>query len=84
MEHLGLVSSRIHWIEKAFYVFTISKANRKFQREFDVDLHGTDDNRELMTRYNARHEVSGLAEFDRNVTRLRKAVCETLVNRSCE
>ena len=30
-ERVGLVSSRIHrWIKKAFYYFTISKADRKF------------------------------------------------------
>ena len=47
-ERVGLVSGRIRrWIKKAFYCFTISKADRKFQREFNVELHGTDD-RELM------------------------------------
>jgi hypothetical protein len=76
------VSVRIRrWIKKAFYYFTISKADRKFQREFNVELHGTDD-RELMARYNARREESGLAEFDRNVSRLREAVKKTLVDRS--
>ena len=66
---VGLVSGRIRrWIVS---VFTISKADRKFQREFNVELHDTDDDRELMARYNARREESGLAEFDRNVSRLR-------------
>ena len=49
-----------------------------------MKLHGTDDNRELITRYNARHEASGLAEFDRNVERLHEAVQEASVNRSRE
>ena len=41
-EHLGLISSRIrHWIKKAFHIFTLCKENCKFQREFDVELHGT-------------------------------------------
>jgi hypothetical protein len=31
----------------------------KFEREFDVELHGTDDNRELMVRRSARREASG-------------------------
>ena len=48
-ERVGLVSGRIRrWIKKAFYYFTISKADRKSQREFNVDFHGTDDDRELM------------------------------------
>ena len=41
-EHLGLISSHIrHWIKKAFHIFTLCKENCKFQREFDVELHGT-------------------------------------------
>ena len=60
------------------------KENRKFQREFNVELHGTDDDRELMARYNARREASGIAEFDRNVERLHEAVHEALVHRSHE
>ena len=84
-ECVGLVSGRIRrWIKKAFYYFTISKADRKIQHEFNVELHGTDDDRELMARYNARREESGLAEFDRNVSRLREAVKKTLVDRSPE
>jgi len=84
-DRVGLVSCRIRrWIKKVFYYFTISKADRKFQHEFNVELHGTDDDRELMARYNARREESGLAEFDRNVSRLREAVEETLVDRSPE
>jgi hypothetical protein len=82
-DHVGLVSGCIRrWIKKAFYYFSISKADRKFQREFNVELHGMDDDRELMARYNARHEESGLAEFNRNMSRLREAVKKTLVDRS--
>ena len=77
-ERVSLVSSRIRrWIKKVFYYFTISKADRKFQHEFNVELHGTDDDHELMAQYNARCEESGLAEFDRNVSRLREAVKKT-------
>ena len=84
-ERVGHVSVRIRrWIKKVFYYFTVSKADRKFQREFNFELHGTDDDRELMARYNARREESGLAEFDRNVSRLREAVKKTLVDRSPE
>ena len=67
-----------------FYIFTISKADRKFQCEFNVELHGMDDDRELMARYNVRREELGLAEFDRNMSRLREAVKKTLVDRSPE
>ena len=67
-----------------FYFFTISKADRKFQHEFNVELHGTDDDRELMARYNARREESGLAKFVHNVSRLREVVKKTLVDRSPE
>ena len=82
-EHLGLVSGRIRrWIKKAFHCFKLGKADRKFQREFNVELHGTDDDRELMARYNARREASGMVEYDRSVSRLREAVHEALVKRS--
>ena len=84
-ERLELVSGRIrHWIKKAYHCFDLGKADRKFQCEFNVELHGTDDDRELMARYNARREASGLAEFDSNVERLREAVHEASVNRSRE
>ena len=84
-EHLGLVSGHIHrLIKKAFHIFSLGKESHKFYREFNVELHGTDDDRELMTRYNARHEESGLAEYVRSVSRLREAVHETLVQRSHE
>ena len=43
-----------------------------------------DDGRELMARYNARREASGLAEFDHNVEGLREAVHEASINRSRE
>ena len=79
---VGLVSGRIRrWIKKVFYYFTMSKADHKFQREFNVELHGTDDDCELMARYNARCEESGLAKFDRNVSKLREAVKKSLVDR---
>ena len=84
-ERVGLLRCRIHcWVKRAFQCFELGRENRKFQREFNVELHGTDDDRELMARYNARRETSGLAEFDRNVERLREAVHEALVNRSRE
>ena len=48
-ERVGLVSVPIRSrIKKAFYYFTISKADHKFQREFSIELHGTDDDCELM------------------------------------
>ena len=81
-ECVDLVSSRIgSSIKKAFYIFTISKADHKFQREFNVELHGTDDDHELMARYNARCEESGLVKFDRNMSKLREAVKKSLVDR---
>ena len=53
-ELVGLVNGRIRrWIKKAFHIFSLGKENRKFYREFNVELHGTDDDRELMARYNA-------------------------------
>ena len=84
-ERVGLLRGRIHrLVKRAFQCFVLGKANRKFQREFNVELHGTNDDRELMAQYNARHEAPGLAEFDRNVERLREAVHEASVNRSRE
>ena len=82
-ERVGLVSGRIRrLIKKAFHIFSLGKESRKFCREFNVELHGTDDDRELMALYNARREESGLAEYDRSVSRLREAVHEALVQRS--
>ena len=84
-EHLGLIRSRIRrLIKKAFQCFEFRKANRKFEREFPVELYGTEDDRELMARYYARRKAAGLAEFDRNVERVREAVHESLVRRSNE
>jgi hypothetical protein len=45
-EHLGLVSGRIRcWIKKAFHCLVLGNASHKFEREFDIELHGTDDDR---------------------------------------
>ena len=98
LEKVSLKQSREHWLlipygverrvrvelksVKAFYIFSLGKESRKFCREFNVELHGTDDDRELMALYNARREESGLAEYDRSVSRLREAVHEALVQRS--
>ena len=80
---VGLVSGRIQClIKKAFLIFSLGKKSRKFYHEFNVELHGTDDDRELMARYNARREESGLEEYDRSVSRLREAVHEASVKRS--
>ena len=84
-ERVGLLRCRIRrWVKRAFQCFELGRENRKFHREFNVELHGTDDDRELMARYNARREASGLVEFDCNVERLREAVHEASVNRSRE
>ena len=85
-KRIGLLRCRIRrWVKRAFQCFELGRENRKFQREFNFELHGIDDDRELMARYNARREASGLAEFDRNVERLREAVHEASVtNRSRE
>ena len=82
-ERVVLVSGRIHrWIKKAFHIFSLGKESHKFHREFNVELHGTDDDCELMARCNARREASGLAEYDRSVSRLRDTVHEPLIKRS--
>ena len=82
-ERVGLVSGRIRrLIKKAFYIFSLGKESHKFNREFNVELHGTDDDRELMARYNARREESRLAKYDPSVSRLCEAVHEALVQRS--
>jgi len=48
-ERVGLVSGRIRrWIKKAFHIFSLGKKSPKFHREFNIELHGTDDDRELM------------------------------------
>ena len=84
-ERVGLLRCRIRrWVKRAFQCFELGQENRKFQCEFNVELHGTDDGRESMARYKARHEVSGLSEFHRNVERLREAFHEASVNRSRE
>ena len=84
-DRIGLLRCRIRrWVKRAFKCFELGREIRKFHREFNVELYGTDDDRELMARYNARREASGLAEFDRNVERLRETVHDALVNRSHE
>ena len=84
-ERVELLRCRIRrWVKRAFQCFELGRENRKFQREFNVELHGMDDDRELMARCNAGHEALGLTEFDRNVERLREAVHEASVNRSRE
>ena len=48
-ERVGLVSGRIRrLIKKPFHIFSLRKESRKFYHEFNVELHGTDDDRELM------------------------------------
>ena len=43
-ERVGLISGHIRrWIKKAFHILSLGKESRKFQREFNVELHGTDD-----------------------------------------
>ena len=60
-DRVSLVSGRIRqWIKKAFHIFSLGKESRKCYHEFNVELHGTDDDRELMARYDARREASGL------------------------
>ena len=82
-ERVGLVSGRIRrLIKKAFHIFSLGEESHKFHREFNVELHGTDDDCDLMARYNARREASGLAEYDRSVSRLRDTVHEPLIKRS--
>jgi hypothetical protein len=59
-ERLGLVSSRICcWIKKAFHCLTLGNASRKSKREFDIELYGMDDNRELMGQCKLRRERRG-------------------------
>ena len=82
-ERVVLVSGRIcRLIKKAFHIFSLAKESRKFYREFNIELHGTDDDYELMARYNARREASGMVECDYSVSRLHEAVHEALVKRS--
>ena len=82
-ECVGLVSGRIHrLIKKAFHIFSLGKESRKFHHEFNVELHGTDDDRDVMAQYNARREALGMAEYDRSMSRLCKAVHKALVKRS--
>ena len=46
-ERIGLVSGHIRrLIKKTFYIFSLGKESRKFYCEFNVELHGTDDDRE--------------------------------------
>ena len=48
-ERVGLVSGRIRrLIKKACHIFSLGKEIHKFYREFNIELHGTDDDRELM------------------------------------
>jgi hypothetical protein len=68
------------WIKKAFDCLALCNARRKVERELDVELYGTDDDRKLMAWHNARHEASRIAQIDRSVLRVREAS----INRSHE
>jgi hypothetical protein len=82
-EHLGLVSNRIcRWIKKAFDCLALYNARLKVERELDVELHGTDDDCELMAQRNARREAPGIAQIDRSVSRAHEVVHKASVNRS--
>jgi hypothetical protein len=84
-EHLGLVSGRIYcWIKKVFHCLTLGNASCKFEREFDVELHSMDDDRELMARRKLRCEASGMTKIDLLVSRVGAVVDEASVNRSHE
>ena len=59
-ERLGPVRSCIrHLLKKAFHCLALRKANLKCQGEFDVDLHGTDGDCELMAQHNVKCEALG-------------------------
>jgi hypothetical protein len=47
-----------------------------------LSLYGTDDDRELMARCNARREASGMVEIDRSVSRVCEVDHKASVNRS--
>jgi hypothetical protein len=84
-ERLGLVSGRIRrCINKAFDCLALCNARHKVECELDVELHGTDDDRELMARRNERREALGMAEIDRSMSRVHEAAHEPSVNRSHE
>jgi hypothetical protein len=84
-ERLGCVSVRIRrWIKKAFHYLTLENASHKFNHKFDVESHGTDDDREVMAQLKLRREASGMAEIDRSMLRVGTAVHEASINRSCE
>ena len=60
-EQIGLVSGRIrHWIKREFGWLTMNNEKCKFKHDFDVELHGTDDDRKLMARMKARCAASGI------------------------
>jgi hypothetical protein len=71
-------------LKKAFGCLALCNARRKVEREFDVELHGMDDDHELMARRNARREALGILQIDHSVSRVREAVHEESVNRSHE
>jgi hypothetical protein len=56
------------WIKKAFDCLALCNARCKVERELDVELHGTNDDRELMARCNVRRKVSGIAQIDHSVS----------------
>ncbi|RLM61707.1 anthocyanidin 5,3-O-glucosyltransferase-like [Panicum miliaceum] len=63
-------------IKKAFDCLALSNPRRKVERELDVELHDTDDDREFMARRNARREASGMEKIDRSVSRVHETVHE--------
>ena len=57
----------INWSGMPFHIFSSGKESRKFHRQFNVELHGTDDDRELMARYNGVIKMTSHAIFQYNV-----------------
>ncbi|PVH63947.1 hypothetical protein PAHAL_2G142100 [Panicum hallii] len=82
--HLKCTGQSLEFRPKERLGLVIDRIRRWIKSEFDVELHGTDDDRKLMARCKLRRETSGMVEIDRSVSRVGAAVHEASVNRSCE
>ena len=72
-ERIGLCRHRMR--VRRVRISKILEIRRKNPRPTDenVEMFGTDDDRDLIARYNARQEASGMAAIHRSVAKVREA-----------
>ena len=72
-ERIGLIRQRIRVRRvRISKILELKRENPKPTDEY-VEMFGTDDDRDLIARYNVRQEASGMAAIHRSVAKVREA-----------